>query len=66
MVSLFNLLIASCMYSLVPNYYTIRNLPPHQQMYIIKGATKACNKELKTEKFLACLEDKSYCGDIDD
>lgn len=56
MTELYNVLLALCFQALLPNVFTIQNLPAHQQMYIIKGATEACHRELRTERFLMCAE----------
>ena len=55
----------ACIEALIPNKFTVAmQLPEHQQMYIIQGASRACNKELESQRFLACAEDPNYCLDI--
>lgn len=62
LVQFYKILMVSCMNALVPNLQSLSVLiPEHQQMYIIQGAARACEEELKAERMLACAEDKEYC-----
>lgn len=62
LVQLYKILMVSCMNALVPNMQSLPVLvPEHQFMYIIQGAARACEEELKAERMLACTEDKKYC-----
>ena len=64
MVEFYSILFAACMQALIPNPHTINmQLPPHQQMYVIKGAMGACRRELATQRILACAEDPDFCVD---
>lgn len=64
MVELYTVLFTLCMEALIPNKFTVTmQLPEHQQMYIIQGASRACQKELAPQGMLACAEDPSFCLD---
>lgn len=63
LVTFYQIALFACIEALVPNRSVIATiLPEHQQMYIIQGAMVACDKELYSERMLACTEDASYCG----
>jgi hypothetical protein len=63
LVTFYQIALFACIEALVPNRSVISTLlPEHQQMYIIQGAMVACDKELYSERMLACTEDTSYCG----
>lgn len=66
LVDFYKVAMFACIQALIPNKFTVNNLPDHQQMYIIQGATKACQRELKSERLLACSEDQQYCLDIEE
>ena len=63
MVELYNTLFLICLEALIPNGTMVKLLPEHQQMYIIKGATASCYKELELQRMLACAEDIKLCVD---
>lgn len=67
LVTFYQILFVSCMNTLVPNRTVISTLlPPHQQAYILQGATIACKRELRSERMLACTEDQKYCLDTEE
>jgi hypothetical protein len=61
MVELYSSLLVLCFQALISNPHTVRNLPEHQQMYIIEGTLQACSKELEMQKMLACAESPDFC-----
>lgn len=63
LVQFYKILMVSCMNSLVPNMQSLPILvPEHQFMYIVQGAARACEEELKIEKSMACVEQPSFCA----
>lgn len=64
-VMFFKMAVLACLNTLLPNRSVITTLlPEHQQAYILQGATKACLVETDKERQAACIEDKSYCGEL--
>jgi hypothetical protein len=61
MTNLYLIMFAACMDAMIPNPQVLQLLPEHHQKYIIEGSAAACREELKSERFMACIEQNKVC-----
>lgn len=45
-----------CIQALIPNPFTVMNLPDHQKEYIFKAAAEVCREETKDERLMMCIQ----------
>ena len=64
MAVIYQVLYTACFQALISNPFTIRTLPEHQQVYILESAHKECITKLKSQRLLACIEQKLNCEDM--
>lgn len=50
-----------CFQDLVPNPFTVNNLPIHQQEYILKAVEVECKKRTEAERLIMCAS-KNFEG----
>jgi hypothetical protein len=61
---IYKALFASCLEALIPNPYTVSNLPSNQRVYIFNAASQECKGRLKEVKMIECVKNNMKCEDL--
>lgn len=51
-----------CIQALIPNPFTVMNLPDHQKEYIFKAVEVECKKRTEAERLIMCVS-KNFEGE---
>lgn len=54
MTELYAIAFKLCIDALIPNPFTVINLPDHQQEYILKAVEVECKKRTEAERLIMC------------
>ena len=61
MNELYTIAFKLCIQALIPNPFTVNNLPIHQQEYILKAVEVECKKRTEAERLIMCAS-KNFEG----